>query len=198
MARKLGRLIITVFLILAVALTLNAYDLPTGIGEKLLQRTTKSARTTSEHTTRERTTTSRRSSSSSSTNSSSSGPCPAGVVCSSSSSSSSVSSSSSSSLTLAFRTIPSSSLTFRTMPSSSTPGPGCSYLGILPGTVRNHTISTTIITVLGSRTNQTNSTVVETTCAIPGFPLEGIIIGTVVGLLFVIMSRSKSRRVITN
>jgi hypothetical protein len=206
---RLGRLAITLFLTLAVALTLNVYNLPTGIGERLLQRTT---RTTSERTTEtreERTTTtpSRSSSSTSSTNSSSSGPCPAGVVCSSSSSGSTGASSSSGSISPTFRTIPSTSvssssgslsLTFRTIPSSRTIGGGCSYLGIFPGRVRNTTVTTTIFTILSTRTNQTNSTVVETTCAIPGFPLEAIAIGMVMGLLFVIMSRSRSRRLVTN
>jgi predicted small secreted protein len=179
MMGKVGRLTITVLLILAIALTLDACNLPTGIGEEVLQRTT-------EHTEHEHTTTTRSTSSSGS----SSGTCPAGVVCSSSSSSSENSS-------LTFRTIPSTttSLTFRTLTSSSTPRlePGCTYWGFLPGAMSNVTI-----TISGTRTNQTNSTVVQTTCVIPGFPLEGTIVGAAVGLLFVIMSRRKSRRAIRN
>jgi len=183
---KVGRLTITVLLILAIVLTLDAYNLPTGIGEEVFQRTTEE--TEREHTTR-----------SSSSVSSSSGTCPAGVVCSSSSSSSesSISTSESSSTSLTFRTLSSTStgLTFRTLTSSSTPRPepGCAYWGFLPGTTSNVTI-----TISGTRTNQTNSTVVQTTCVIPGFPIEGTIVGAVVGLLFVIMNRKRSRRVVTN
>jgi hypothetical protein len=189
MTRKLGRLTITVFLILAIALTLDAYNLPTGIGEIVLQRTTEPR----EHTT---------------SSTSSTGPCPPGVVCTSSSSSESTSGTTSTSETSSTSTSETSSssgtssLTFRTIPSSTTSGPGrgpgCPYWGFLPGTVRNVTYTTTIVAISGTRTNQTNSTVVVATCVIPGFPLEGTIIGTVVGLLFVIMNRRKSRRGITN
>jgi predicted small secreted protein len=188
MMGKVGRLTITVLLILAIALTLDACNLPTGIGEEVFQRTT-------EHTEHEHTTTTRSTSSSGS----SSGTCPAGVICSSSSSSSesSISTSESSSTSLTFRTLSSTStgLTFRTLTSSSTPRPepGCAYWGFLPGTISNVTI-----TISGTRTNQTNSTVVQTTCVIPGFPIEGTIIGAAVGLLFVIMNRKRSRRVVTN
>jgi hypothetical protein len=215
--RKLGRLTITLSLIIVVALTLNAYDLRTGIGaERVLQtRSTTPCSpthpcTTTSHTTRRTTT----HTTSSSTGSSISGPCPAGVVCSSSSSSSSSSStgssisgpcpagvvcsssSSSSSSSVCYACVTS----VMTTTSSSTTGPGCLYFGIFRGTVRNTTTTTTIITTSSTWTNQTNSTRVETTCAIgiPGFPLEGTIIGAVVGLLFVMMSRSKTRRVTTN
>jgi hypothetical protein len=182
MTSRLGRLTIAVSLMLAIALTLAAFNLPTGIGEEeVLQRTTEE--TEHEHTTTTRST-------------SSSGTCPAGVVCSSISSSNESSTSESSSGTLTFRTVPSSttSLTFRTLTSSSTrgPEPACTYWGFIPGTVKN-----TTITITGTRTNQTNSTVV-TTCVIPGFPLEGTIVGAAVGLLFVIISRRKARRVRTN
>ena len=174
--RKLGRLTITLLLILAVAFALNSYNLPTGFLQERTHRepTGHGDITRSSHST--------------------AGSCPAGVICASSSSeaSSSLTFRTLSSSSLTFRTLSSPSLTFRTLSSSST-RPECSYLGIA-GTERNVTITTTILKIVGTKTNETDSTIVVTTCAIPGFPLEATIIGTVVGLLFIIISRSKSRR----
>jgi hypothetical protein len=183
MIGKFGRLTITSLLILAVLLTLDAYNLPAGVGDEEILQTRTTRETTRE--THERSTTTQ----------SSTATCPIGAVCSSTTSSESTSTSESST-SLTYRSLPSTStgLTFRTLTSSSTPRPepGCVYWGFFPGTVSNVTI-----TISGTRTNQTNSTVVQTTCVIPGFPIEGTIVGAAVGLLFVITSRRKTRRITT-